>query len=132
MKRKKIIRLLAVIYLVLLAALTLFSNQILMATLPQVTSGRANSRTVNGTYYNYVLPLDAVFTDQDGSCVFVLETRETPLGDRNYLRRVPVSVLDRDIEKNLVAVDGAITTVEQIVTSAKTTPKDGMQVRIED
>lgn len=50
--------------------------------------------------YAALVPNSAVYNDSSGSYVFVLESREGPLGTENYLQKVGVNVEDSDNEKS--------------------------------
>lgn len=50
--------------------------------------------------YPALVPNSAIYTDSDGSFVYVLKSRKGPLGMENYVQRLDVNVEDRDNEKS--------------------------------
>jgi len=128
---KKLLIVLLAVYLMILGGLTVCSNQILQMTLPEVCAEGVNAQSVNGTYYNMVIRLTSVCYGNNGNpYVMVLETRETPLGKRMFVCHVPVSILEKDAELELVAVEGALERNDLIVYQGEMQLEDGEQVRI--
>ncbi|SHN74899.1 efflux RND transporter periplasmic adaptor subunit [Desulfitobacterium chlororespirans] len=50
--------------------------------------------------YPALVPNSAIYTDSEGSFVYVLKSRKGPLGMENYVQRLDVNVEDRDNEKS--------------------------------
>ncbi|TWH56957.1 RND family efflux transporter MFP subunit [Desulfitobacterium sp. LBE] len=50
--------------------------------------------------YPVLVPNSAIYTDSDGSFVYVLKSRKGPLGMENYVQRLDVNVEDSDNEKS--------------------------------
>lgn len=78
--------------------------------------------------FDVVVPSSAVHTDADGSFVYTVAAKSTPLSTRYTVKKTTVKVLASD-EKN-TAVSGDVTTGDFVVTTATVPLEAGMQIRI--
>lgn len=80
--------------------------------------------------YDIIVPKSAVYKDNNGSFVLVVNSKSSPLGNRYYAEKVEVEVLASDEVSS--AVQGAINSGNYIITTASkpVNPKD--QVRMKD
>lgn len=78
--------------------------------------------------FDVVVPSSAVHTDADGSFVYTVTAKSTPLSTRYTVKKTTVKVLASD-EKN-TAVSGDVTTGDFVVTTATVPLEAGMQIRI--
>ena len=75
-----------------------------------------------------VVPNSAVREDSEGKFVLVTTARQTPLGNRYYVKKVKVKVLASDAQNT--AVDGQIGELDNVVTNTSKPVSDGQQVRL--
>ena len=80
--------------------------------------------------YDCVIPSSAIQEDNDGKFVLIVQTKNTPLGNRYYAARADVTVLASD-EVNS-AVQGDINFSDFVITTSEKPIKPGNQVRMED
>lgn len=80
-----------------------------------------------GRYLN-CLPPAAIHTDSAGSFVYIVEERDTVLGRRNVLARIPVTV--EQTGDTLTAVSGALSGSDAVVISADRPLTAGAHVRL--
>lgn len=80
--------------------------------------------------YDTIVPKSAVYTDNQGSFVLVVESKSSPLGNRYYARRVPVEVLVSDEMSS--AVQGSFGNGDYIITASSKPVKPNDQVRMKD
>jgi HlyD family secretion protein len=73
--------------------------------------------------YSTLVPNSAVYTDSDGSYVFVVKEKKAPLGTESYVQKVTVTALDSDSTKS--AIVNGITPMDKIVTKSTKTLSDG-------
>ena len=95
-----------------------------------VTVGQSLSFSVgdkNATY-DVVVPSSAIHTDADGSFVYTVEAKSSPLGNRYTIKKKNVTVLASD-ELNS-AISGEVTTADFVVTTSTVPIEAGSQVRI--
>ena len=78
--------------------------------------------------YDVVVPSSAIHTDADGSFVYVVTAKNSPLGNRYSIRKKNVTVLASD-ELNS-AISGEVTTADFVVTTSTVPIEAGSQVRI--
>ncbi len=79
--------------------------------------------------YATIVPNSAVRNDSNGDFVLILESRNTPLGNRYIARRIDVQVLAKD--DNSSAVSGGIAAYQDFVITTSSKPiTPGMQVRM--
>ena len=78
--------------------------------------------------YDVVLPSAAVHNDADGSFVYTVAVKSSPLGNRYTVRRTEVTVLASD-ETNS-AVSGDISTADFVITTSTLPLEEGDQIRI--
>ena len=79
-------------------------------------------------YYDVVVPNSAVHEDTNGTYVYVVESRNSPLGNRYFATRVDVTVLAKD--DNNSAVSGNLSGWNSSVVTASPPLSNGMQVRL--
>ncbi len=80
--------------------------------------------------YDTIVPKSAVYSDNQGSFVLVVESKNSPLGNRYYARRVPVEVLVSDETSS--AVQGSFGNGDYIITASSKPVKPNDQVRMKD
>lgn len=80
--------------------------------------------------YDTIVPKSAVYTDNQGSFVLVVESKSSPLGNRYYARRVPVEVLVSDEASS--AVQGSLGSGDYIITASSKPIQPNDQVRMKD
>lgn len=78
--------------------------------------------------YDVVVPSSAIHTDADGSFVYTVEAKSSPLGNRYTIKKKTVTVLASD-ELNS-AISGEVTTADFVVTTSTVPIEAGSQVRI--
>lgn len=97
-----------------------------------VTSGSdltisVGSKSAN---YDYVIPNSAIRSDSNGSFVYAIEAKNSPLGNRYIARRVSVEVIASD--DNNSAVTGALENGDFVITTSNSPVKNGDMVRMAD
>lgn len=95
-----------------------------------VTVGESISFSVGdkNASYDVVLPSAAVHTDADGSFVYTVSVKPSPLGNRYTVKKKTVTVLASD-EVNS-AVSGEVSTADFVITTSTVPIEVGDQVRI--
>lgn len=78
--------------------------------------------------YNAIVPKSTVYEDQDGSFVYKVRSKNTPIGNRYYAERVAVTVLADD--GTSCAVEGSINGSDSIITAFSKPVNSGDQVRL--
>ena len=78
--------------------------------------------------FDVVIPSAAVHTDADGSFVYTVTVRSSPLGNRYTVKKTAVEVLASDDINS--AVSGELSTAEFVITTATVPLQPGDQVRI--
>jgi multidrug efflux pump subunit AcrA (membrane-fusion protein) len=79
--------------------------------------------------YMALVPNSAVYSDSDGSYVFVIKKKDGPLGTESYVQRVNVTVEDSDSTKT--AVVNGIMSMDKVVTESTKSLSDGDRVVVE-
>lgn len=74
------------------------------------------------------VPLLALHTDNDRNFVYVVNEREGILGEEYYVEEINVSVIDKN--DKWAAVEGALTTDSEIVSSSTKEVEKGGVVRL--
>ncbi len=74
--------------------------------------------------YPALVPNSAIYTDSDGSFIYVLKSRKGPLGMENYVQRLEVNVEDSDNEKS--ALTNMI--ADEVIIQSNKTLADGDKV----
>ena len=95
-----------------------------------VTVGQSLSFSVGDKNSNYdlVIPSSCIHTDSNGSFVYVVQVKSSPLGNRYSVKKKTVTVLASDDTNS--AVSGDLQSTDFVITTA-TVPLDvGSQVRI--
>ncbi len=80
--------------------------------------------------YDYVVPKSAIHSDTNGSYVLKVESRNSPLGNRYYVRRVSVDILAQD--DNSYAVNGDLGWGDYVITASSAPLKNGDLVRLSE
>lgn len=83
------------------------------------------------SYYDSIVPKNAVHEDADGTFVLVARAKSTPLGTRYYAERVPCTVLDKDEKNAAIATDESYF-YEFVITSSTAPISEGDYVRLSD
>ena len=78
--------------------------------------------------YDVIVPSSSVRTDANGSYVLKLDSKNSPLGNRYYARRVPVEVLAVDDSNSALNAD--LSYGDYVITSSSTPLKNGEMVRL--
>ena len=83
-----------------------------------------------GEMYDFVVPNNAVQSDSNGQFIYIIEARNSPLGNRYLAKRVNVQTIVKD--DNNSAITGAINYGDYVITLAPSGIKNGTQVRLAD
>ena len=78
--------------------------------------------------YELVVPKSAIRSDSNGKYVLLLEQKASALGNRYYATRIDVEELASDDTQ--VAVSGALSQWDYVITSASKPVEAGSQVRL--
>ena len=78
--------------------------------------------------YDVIVPSSSVRTDANGTYVLKLDSKNSPLGNRYYARRVPVEVLAVDDMNSALNAD--LSFGDYVITSSSTPLKNGEMVRL--
>ena len=97
-----------------------------------VTAGAELSISVGSKSagYDVVVPNSAIKNDTNGSFVYVIEAKNSPLGNRYSAKRASVEVLASD--DNNSAVIGDIENGDYVITISNAPIKNGEMVRMAD
>lgn len=95
-----------------------------------VSVGQSLSFSVGDKNSNYdlVIPSAAIHTDADGSFVYTVQVKSSPLGNRYTVRKKTVTIVASD--DNNSAVSGELSSDDFVITTATVPLKIGTQVRI--
>lgn len=95
-----------------------------------VTVGQTLSFSVGdkNASYDVVVPTSAIHTDADGSFVYTVVAKSSPLGNRYTVRKKTVTILATDGVSS--AVSGELSTADFVITTATVPVEVGDQVRI--
>lgn len=83
---------------------------------------------LNSQVYDIVVPKSAVYDSESGEFVLALKTKSSPLGNRYYAEKVPVTVLAQDGYQAAVSCD--LSTDDQIIIRANGMVNGGDFVRL--
>ena len=78
--------------------------------------------------YDVVVPSAAVHSDADGSFVYTVNVKPSPLGNRYSVQKTTVEVIASDDTHSALA--GNISTADFVITTATVPLQTGDQVRI--
>ena len=78
--------------------------------------------------YDFVVPNSAIRSDSNGKFIFVIQAKNSPLGNRYFAKRVDVEILAAD--DNNSAVTGGINYGDYVITTSSAPLKNGDQVRM--
>ncbi|MCH5275210.1 MAG: HlyD family efflux transporter periplasmic adaptor subunit [Lachnospiraceae bacterium] len=97
-----------------------------------LTAGQSLSLQVGQRSSNYdcIVPNSAIREDNNGKFILVVETRNSPLGNRYYATRYDVEVLASDDTQS--AVNGALYGYEYVITTSTKPVEAGQMVRLPD
>lgn len=97
-----------------------------------LTAGQSLSLQVGQRSANYdnIVPNSAIREDNNGKFILVVETRNSPLGNRYYATRYDVEVLASDDTQS--AISGALYGYEYVITTATKPVEAGQMVRLPD
>ncbi len=107
------------------------TNKILTFDLSgNVASGTQLTLSVGSKSANYdiIVPSSAVRTDANGTFVYKLESKNSPLGNRYLARRLPVEVLASDDTNSALSAD--LSYGDYVITSSSSPLKNGQLVRL--
>ena len=95
-----------------------------------VSVGQSLSFSVGDKNSNYdlVIPSAAIHTDADGSFVYTVQVKSSPLGNRYTVRKKTVTIVASD--DNNSAVSGELSSDDFVITTATVPLNVGTQVRI--
>ena len=80
--------------------------------------------------YDIVVPNSSIRSDSNGKFVYVIQSKNSALGNRYFARRVDVEVIASD--DNNSAVTGALNYGDYVITTASAPLKSGDQVRLNE
>lgn len=80
--------------------------------------------------YSVIVPNSAVREDSNGSFVYVVTAKSSPLGNRYIATRVDVQIQAKD--DNNTAITGGVTAYDFVITNSTLPIEAGMQVRMAD
>ena len=80
--------------------------------------------------YDNIVPNSSIRSDTNGSFVLVVDSKNSPLGNRYYARRVAVEVLAEDDMNS--AVTGDLGYGSYVITTSNAPVKNGDMVRLAD
>ena len=113
---RRCILVILVLYLAALAVFTFASDSILNQTVPHVKSCRVASAYIKETYYDKTVPATAYCFDEKHGCyIFEVVRKMTPLGERCYLNRISVKLIETDDMRGISAISARMTGGEEIV-----------------
>lgn len=93
----------------------------------QSLSLQVGSKSAN---YDMIVPNSAIREDNNGKFILVVETKDSPLGNRYFATRYDVEVLASDDTQS--AISGALYGYEYVITTATKPVEAGQQVRLPD
>jgi hypothetical protein len=95
-----------------------------------VTVGQQLNFSLGDKNYSYdvVIPTAAIHTDADGSFVYTVVVKSSPLGNRYTVKKTTVTVVAADDSNS--AVTGDLSTADFVITTATVPLQPGDQVRI--
>ncbi|MEE1051798.1 MAG: biotin/lipoyl-binding protein [Lachnospiraceae bacterium] len=82
----------------------------------------------NAQHYDTTVPVSAVHEDNSGKFIYIVEARQSPLGNRYIARKVPVTVEASD--ESMCAINGSLSGSEYVITTASKPVAAGKQVRL--
>ena len=86
------------------------------------------SQSVQGELRGCCVPIDALYSENDRYCVYVVKEKEGILGTELYVERIDVKVLDKN-ERYAALEEGALSSEDKIITYATEPIKRGDTVR---
>ena len=78
--------------------------------------------------YDFVVPNSAIRSDSNGKFIYILQAKNSPLGNRYFAKRVDIEVIAED--DNNSAVTGSLNYGDYVITTASAPLKNGLQVRM--
>lgn len=97
-----------------------------------VTAGQSFSISVGqkSASYDLIVPNSAIREDGNGKFILIVETKSSPLGERNIATRVDIEVLASDDTQS--AISGGLYGYEYVITTSTKPVEAGKQVRFAD
>lgn len=130
--RQKIIIIISILFFGTMLGLTVFSNYVMNRTLPFVTEKRILAGCLvagdSERLKDFLVPKEAVFTNQDISYVWKIQSKESPLGTRYIVEKEIVVLVDED--ETWAEVAGNFEMEDQVVVYMEGGLEDGQQVRL--
>ncbi len=83
---------------------------------------------ISARNYDTIVPKSAVYSDKEGSFVYKVRSRNSPLGNRYFVQRVSVDVLASD--NTSCAVSGELGGSDSVITAFSKPVSSGDQVRL--
>ena len=83
----------------------------------------------SGTY-DAIIPKSAYRSDNNGGYVYIVNSKNSPLGNRYYVERVEVNLAAED--ETSCAIEGAIGRGDYVITASSKPIEPGVQVRMKD
>ena len=98
----------------------------------EVAQGQSMTISLNKKEYScpQIVPTSAVRIDKNGAFVFVLEMKNSPLGNRYFVNKVPVTVEAQGVGQT--AILGMIEKGDYVVTISEDILESGQQVRLKE
>ena len=84
--------------------------------------------STSNRYYDCVVPKGAVQTDTEGSFIYILVTKNSPLGERYIARKVSVTIVSED--STSYAIEGPGVSMAYCIVRTEKPIKNGEQVRL--
>ncbi|WP_026508677.1 efflux RND transporter periplasmic adaptor subunit [Butyrivibrio sp. MC2013] len=99
---------------------------------PDIAAGDSVSLTLGeqGADYDMVVPNSAIKEDNSGKFILIIESRNSPLGNRYIARRADIQVLASDDINS--AISGSFENYSYVITTASGPVKSGDQVRLSE
>ncbi len=82
----------------------------------------------NSKSYDLCVPNSAIHTSNDGKFILIVQSRQSPLGNRYIAQKVPVTVEASD--ESMTAISADLTGYEYVITTSSREVKPGEQVRL--
>ncbi len=78
--------------------------------------------------YDFIVPNSALRSDSNGKFVYIIQAKNSALGNRYFAKRVDVEIIAEDDSNS--AVTGSLNYGDYVITTASAPLKSGMQVRM--
>ncbi|MGI6107200.1 MAG: hypothetical protein ACOX8B_04620 [Lachnospiraceae bacterium] len=125
-RRQKAVLAAAGAYTLLLVFLTVFSTQIQKNSLPGVGICYVRNGYLEGESYNTIVSEECICGGQEGTFVWLVTEKDTPLGKRLYVKRQEVEILNvsdgqcaispiLELNQAVAVTDGELEDGEQVI-----------------